>query len=510
MEGRPMTARFYTRVSTEEQAASGLGLTAQARTCLELASNAGVKPSDWDVNSFGEDSSAGQYTDEGVSAWKNRLAHRPAGRAILAATKRGDMIIMSRLDRGFRNAIDFCQFVDYCLKNDIKFVCGSPRVNLATANGRAAAQICAVVAEWESSVKSERTKEGLATKKRLAAVKLSRAADKITNEPSDYRPPEKNRPSIDLPHPSGTVHVYARCSHQSSADGNSIASQLFSIENHRQYLVKENGYQVGRDFVDTAVSALENPIRTRPSGKALNETLQHGDHVVFVRVDRAFGTTRDFLETVEDWTARGVSIHFSEDGSCMNDAWGKTLLVVLSHFSEMERRIGSERCRDSRRVLRSQGMFQGGRGAPAFWRVYLIKRVQRLILDSHQIVCFRYISMCRRYGVPLQKSCQMLEAHLARREGRPEIPLSGCRKIGRYASLPEGYATRNAGGKEPMVYPLWLPDRFCRVKKEYTVAVERWYKLTAAEKRHIKAICRKRHMAGRRVDPIERTYRRAY
>jgi DNA invertase Pin-like site-specific DNA recombinase len=512
MGGFRMTVRFYTRVSTEEQAVSGLGLNAQCRTCLDLASIIGVKPDDWDVNSFGENSAPGQFTDEGVSAWKHKLAERPAGKAMMMATKRGDTIIMSRLDRGFRSAIDFCQFIDYCLKNDIRFVCGSPRVNLATANGRAAAQICAVVAEWQSSINSERTKEGIATRKRQAAIKLSRAAGKVVSEPSDYRPidGERQKPQESTRAAGGRVHIYARCSHRSSAEGHSIASQLFSMESHRARLLATGNYEMGGDFVDSTVSALKNPFRSRPNGKALDDSLQEGDQVIFVRVDRAFGTTQDFLDTVDSWTRRGVTIHFSEDGTCLNDAWGKMLLVVLSHFSEMERRVGAERCRDSRRVLKNQGMFQGGKGAPPFWRVHIIRRVQRLIPDSHQIMCYRYIMMCRRHGVECKRACVMLESHLAKREGRVEIPLHGCRRAGKYRSLPEGYVAKVAGGKEPLIYPLWTPYRVCKVRDDYPAAMERWHALTIEEKRRIKLICRKSHMNGKRIEPIERAYREAY
>jgi DNA invertase Pin-like site-specific DNA recombinase len=502
-----MTVRFYTRVSTEEQASSGLGLMAQARACIELAGIAGVKPEDWDTECYGDDSVPGQYTDGGVSAWKKRLEDRPAGRALLEATKPGDTIIMSRIDRGFRSTIDFCQFIKMCIDKDIKFLCHSPRVNLATANGRAAAQIFAVVAEWESSIKSERIKEGLATKRR-DSVRLPVGGPELINAPSDYRPRQK-KPREKREAASGRVHIYARCSHQSSVDGNSIASQMFSLDSHRKRLI-DSGLQMGSEYIDAAVSALSVPLKSRPSGSRMDAALTSGDHVVFVRVDRAFGTTRDFLETIEDWDKRGITIHFSEDGSSMNDAWGRMLLVVLTHFSEMERRACVERNRDARRSLRSQGKFQGGRGAPPFWRVYVIKNVQRLILDSHQIACFRYILMCKRHGVPIPKACELLEEKLAAREGRPVVPQTGCPRRGKYRALPEGYMTRVTPGKQPLIYPLWTRVRFHQVKNEYQPAIEKWASLSKEEKRRIKVICRNSHTMGKRIYPVWRPYRNNY
>lgn len=82
----------YVRVSTVEQAASGDSLDAQRAKIAGYAMMQG-----WEV--------AETFVEAGVSG-SVPLADRPQGARLLAAIRRGDMIVTAKLDRMFRSAAD--------------------------------------------------------------------------------------------------------------------------------------------------------------------------------------------------------------------------------------------------------------------------------------------------------------------------------------------------------------------------------------------------------------------
>ena len=82
----------YARVSTEEQSAEGHSLDAQARMIQGKAMTL-----DADV--------AQMFVDAGVSGG-TPIGKRPAGAGMLAALKKGDVVIASALDRMFRDTRD--------------------------------------------------------------------------------------------------------------------------------------------------------------------------------------------------------------------------------------------------------------------------------------------------------------------------------------------------------------------------------------------------------------------
>jgi site-specific DNA recombinase len=83
----------YIRVSSEEQADSGLGLEAQRRCIDAYCQMKGLHLVE-------------VFEDSGVSGGKP-LVSRPAGSKLLAAAKKGKaLVIVSKLDRLFRSVAD--------------------------------------------------------------------------------------------------------------------------------------------------------------------------------------------------------------------------------------------------------------------------------------------------------------------------------------------------------------------------------------------------------------------
>jgi DNA invertase Pin-like site-specific DNA recombinase len=139
----------YTRVSTEEQAASGNGLEAQRATIEAEAARRG-----WAMEHF---------TDAGVSG---KLIG-PSLREVLQllASGQGDGLVVAKLDRLSRSIINAANIIESATAQGWSLVILDLGVDLSTATGRAFANTLMVFAQLERELISERTKAGLAAKK---------------------------------------------------------------------------------------------------------------------------------------------------------------------------------------------------------------------------------------------------------------------------------------------------------------------------------------------------------
>jgi site-specific DNA recombinase len=164
MNSMPLRAAIYLRVSTDEQAASGLGLASQQERCRALALAKG-----WTM--------VGLYSDEGVSGTLDPKA-RPEASRLLADAAAGlvDVVVVLKLDRWARRA----EYVHRTLREldelGVGFTSVSEPVDTSSAMGKAFIGISAVFAELERNLIAERTRAALAVKKtrgeRLGAPRL--------------------------------------------------------------------------------------------------------------------------------------------------------------------------------------------------------------------------------------------------------------------------------------------------------------------------------------------------
>jgi DNA invertase Pin-like site-specific DNA recombinase len=149
----------YCRVSTEEQAVSGLGLAAQ-ETAIRAACKARGTPL------------VALYRDEDASA---RSLDRPGLRAALADLDagRGDVLMTAKLDRLTRSVHDATGLMLRAEKSGWGLVALDVAVDTTTPQGAAMAQVLAVFAELERRLVGERTRAALA-EKRAQGARLGR------------------------------------------------------------------------------------------------------------------------------------------------------------------------------------------------------------------------------------------------------------------------------------------------------------------------------------------------
>ena len=152
-----MRALAYARVSTEEQAESGLGLDAQL-----ASAHAAVCDRGWAL--------AGSVIDAGVSgsvAPDRRDALGPA----LEALDAGDAgaLVVARLDRITRSLLAWAELVERSRRRGWAIVAVAEGFDLSTDSGEMAAGVLAVVAQYERRLIGARTREAMAAAKARGA-----------------------------------------------------------------------------------------------------------------------------------------------------------------------------------------------------------------------------------------------------------------------------------------------------------------------------------------------------
>jgi site-specific DNA recombinase len=142
----------YTRVSTAEQAQSGLGLEAQARAIRLYA--------DLYTTTLAEE----VVVDDGFSA---KDLNRPGMKMLLGRLDRGEIsgVIVSKLDRLTRSVRDVVDLVErYFMDGRFRLVSVSEQIDTSTASGRLVLNVLASVGQWEREAIGERTKAALRSK----------------------------------------------------------------------------------------------------------------------------------------------------------------------------------------------------------------------------------------------------------------------------------------------------------------------------------------------------------
>lgn len=147
------TAVGYLRVSTDEQADSGLGLDAQRRTIEAHAEARGITIVEW-------------FTDAGVSGTVVP-SKRPQMREALAALadRQASILLAAKLDRVSRSIKDALNLDHLATTQGWSVTTADMMMDTATPAGRAAMNMLLVFAQFERDMIAQRTREALAVKK---------------------------------------------------------------------------------------------------------------------------------------------------------------------------------------------------------------------------------------------------------------------------------------------------------------------------------------------------------
>jgi len=114
-----------------------------------------------EVKSAGFDVQASRVVEETISG-SIAATERPGFQKLLDRMESGDVLIVTKLDRLGRNAMDVRQTVEHLAANGIRVHClALGGVDLTSAAGKMTMQVLGAVAEFERDLLIERTQAGL-------------------------------------------------------------------------------------------------------------------------------------------------------------------------------------------------------------------------------------------------------------------------------------------------------------------------------------------------------------
>lgn len=142
----------------------------------------------------------------------------------------------------------------------------------------------------------------------------------------------------------------------------STDDQENSVQNQREKiteLARKEGLDLAHIFVDEDVTA-RIPLRNRPQGRILWDSMDSGDTLVFNKVDRVFRSVRDAADTVHTWQERGIRCIIMDLGIDLATPAGRMFFHQLASFAEFEREMIGQRTREIVAYLRRHGRPYGG------------------------------------------------------------------------------------------------------------------------------------------------------
>lgn len=134
-----------------------------------------------EVKTAGFDVQAGRVVEETISG-SVAAKERKGFQKLLERMESGDVLIVTKLDRLGRNAMDVRQTVEHLAENGIRVHClALGGVDLTSAAGKMTMQVLGAVAEFERDLLIERTQAGL-NRAKADGKKLGRPEATKTNE----------------------------------------------------------------------------------------------------------------------------------------------------------------------------------------------------------------------------------------------------------------------------------------------------------------------------------------
>lgn len=146
---------------------------------------------------------------------------------------------------------------------------------------------------------------------------------------------------------------------QQANDGDSLEAQIKQVTSY----AFSRGLDLDESsvFVERGVSGgLE--FNSRPEGWKLLNVIQSGDVLIFPKLDRAFRSTRDALNTLHFLKKRNCSVHSIDlGGEVTGNGVGAIIFTILSAFASFERERIASRISEVKQMRKSQGFYVGGR-----------------------------------------------------------------------------------------------------------------------------------------------------
>jgi DNA invertase Pin-like site-specific DNA recombinase len=154
------------------------------------------------------------------------------------------------------------------------------------------------------------------------------------------------------------------------------------IRREYEYRWKPKGYEFAGLFMDSGVSASKYTLRQRPQGLRMTNMTEHGDTVIFTKMDRAFRNVEDTLAMAKWFELRGVHMVLLDCQADTSTASGRLMMTMLGAIAEFESNRRSERMYEHFANRRAKGKVTAG-GVPYGFKFSGPRKGRYLIRDDH-------------------------------------------------------------------------------------------------------------------------------
>jgi DNA invertase Pin-like site-specific DNA recombinase len=161
----------------------------------------------------------------------------------------------------------------------------------------------------------------------------------------------------------------------------------------------EQGWTITEIFIEEAVSG-SVPLDERPQGARLLRAVQPGDVVICAKLDRAFRSAIDALQTIADFKRRKISLWVLDiGGDCSGNGIFELVMTILAAVAQFE----GERIRDAKSQMRHQDWHQGGTRPFGYQLSELVGhgRTRELVPDPAEQAAIATMSKMRTAGASL-------------------------------------------------------------------------------------------------------------
>ena len=160
------------------------------------------------------------------------------------------------------------------------------------------------------------------------------------------------------------TYGYVRVSTDRQADD---ADSLEIQERRCRAYAEAQNLVLDRLFIERGVSG-SVALADRPAGAELLATVQRGDTVIAVRLDRMFRSALDALTVADRFRQDDIGLHLLDLGGSITNGLGKAFFTIASAFAEAERDRIRERIQEVKSDQRQRNRYLGGR-RPFGWTV---------------------------------------------------------------------------------------------------------------------------------------------
>ena len=148
-----------------------------------------------------------------------------------------------------------------------------------------------------------------------------------------------------------TIYAYIRVS----------TNNMGQTTDNQRKLIEDAGFKVDEWVDETGVSGSIEALH-RPAFKRMMQTIQAGDTIIVVAIDRLGRSAIDVLHTVDYFKNKSVKLRvLALDGVDLTSPTGRLLITMLSAVAEMEKRMLVERTLAGLARTKAQGTILGTR-----------------------------------------------------------------------------------------------------------------------------------------------------